>query len=593
VKAIILAAGVGRRMRPLTNQTHKTLLPIAGTTILSRLLGSLRDCGVRDICMVTGYRSEELTRAVKDQFPDLNVEFVHNPQYEVTNNVFSMALALESISIDDHILLIESDLIVDPRVMEQIVHTRHDNAALVDHYHPGLDGTVVSVASNDAITQVFPSYLQDDKFDFSDKYKTLNIYRFDKDFTRSTFRQLLSFYSRSIDASGYYELLLGVLIYMRAATVYAEHVHHPWAEVDDPNDLMSAEFEFNPSTRRSTLEHAWGGYWNMPHLDFAFIRNTYFPTPAITAELRANLGALLYNYGSSQALLNRKLSYFESCDESKIFLLNGASQAFPILRGVLAGARALIPTPTFGEYPRIFPDAMTYADTGSIDFAALRAATLDAEVIVIVNPNNPTGTVVRSDDVIELAAAHPDRVFIVDESFIDFSDEPTILPEVEKRGMDNVIILKSMSKCLGVPGLRLGYVYTSHPEVQKRLWSETPIWNVNSIAENFLEVILKHRTALEDSFRRIRSDRAAFAARLEEVPVVERVYASGGDFLLVRLRTGPAETERLADRLMEEHFVHVKDASDKFDDGHGYLRLAVRHPEDNNQLCDLLTTTGP
>jgi len=452
---------------------------------------------------------------------------------------------------------------------------------------------VVSVASNDAITQVFPSYLQDDKFDFSDKYKTLNIYRFDKDFTRSTFRQLLSFYSRSIDASGYYELLLGVLIYMRAATVYAEHVHHPWAEVDDPNDLMSAEFEFNPSTRRSTLEHAWGGYWNMPHLDFAFIRNTYFPTPAITAELRANLGALLYNYGSSQAILNRKLSYFESCDESNIFLLNGASQAFPILRGVLAGARALIPTPTFGEYPRIFPDAMTYADTGSIDFAALRAATLDAEVIVIVNPNNPTGTVVRSDDVIELAAAHPDRVFIVDESFIDFSDEPTILPEVEKRGMDNVIILKSMSKCLGVPGLRLGYVYTSHPEVQKRLWSETPIWNVNSIAENFLEVILKHRTALEDSFRRIRSDRAAFAARLEEVPVVERVYASGGDFLLVRLRTGPAETERLADRLMEEHFVHVKDASDKFDDGHGYLRLAVRHPEDNNQLCDLLTTTGP
>jgi histidinol-phosphate/aromatic aminotransferase/cobyric acid decarboxylase-like protein len=258
---------------------------------------------------------------------------------------------------------------------------------------------------------------------------------------------------------------------------------------------------------------------------------------------------------------------------------------------VLDGARALIPRPTFGEYPRIFPDATTYADTGSIDFAGLRAATLDADVIVIVNPNNPTGTVVRSDDVIDLAVTHPDRVFIVDESFIDFSDEPTILPAVEERGLDNVVILKSMSKCLGVPGLRLGYVYTSHPEVQRRLWSETPIWNVNSLAENFLEVILKHRTSLDESFRRIRSDRAAFAAGLEEVPMVERVYPSGGDFLLVRLRTGPAQTESLADRLMEEHFVHVKDASDKFDDGHGYLRLAVRNPEDNDQLCALLTTT--
>ncbi len=297
MKAIVLAAGFGRRMRPLTNQTHKTLLPIAGTTILNRLLGSLQDCDVRDFCIVTGYRRQDLVLAISREFPDLNVEFVHNPRYEVTNNVFSMALALESISVDDDILLVESDLIVDPRVMEQIVHTRHANAALVDRYHVGLDGTVVSVAGNDEITGVYPSHLQGEKFDFSDKYKTLNIYKFDKEFVRSTFRELLSFYSRSIDSNCYYEHVLGVLIYMRAATVYAEHVQHPWAEVDDPNDLVSAEFTFDPASRRSTLEHSWGGYWNMPHLDFAFIRNTYFPTPAITAELRENLGVLMSNYG--------------------------------------------------------------------------------------------------------------------------------------------------------------------------------------------------------------------------------------------------------------------------------------------------------
>jgi histidinol-phosphate/aromatic aminotransferase/cobyric acid decarboxylase-like protein/choline kinase len=590
MKAIILAAGLGRRMRPLTDQTHKTLLPIAGTTILNRLLTSLRDCDVRDICVVTGYRSEELTRAVRDHVSDLNVEFVHNPQYEVTNNVFSMALALESISVDDDILLIESDLIVDPRVMHQIVHTRHENAALVDRYHPGLDGTVVSVDGNDAITQVYPSYLQDDMFDFSDKYKTLNIYRFDKDFMRSTFRQMLSFYSRSIDANCYYELLLGVLIFMRAATVYAEYVRHPWAEVDDPNDLMSAEFEFNPSSRRSMLEHTWGGYWNMPHLDFAFIRNTYFPTPAILAELRGHLGVLMSSYGSSQAILNRKLSYFEGCDEANVFLLNGASQAYPVLRSVFKDSQVLIPNPTFGEYSRIFPNAASYADTGTIDLESLTAATRDAEVIVIVNPNNPTGTVIRSEEVIDLADANPNRIFIVDESFIDFCDEPSIIPVIEQRAMDNVIVLKSMSKCLGVPGLRLGFVYTSHAEVQKSLWSDTPIWNVNSLAENFLEVILKHRPSLEASFDRVSSDRAAFAARLEMMPIVERVFPSGGNFLLVRLHLGRQRTESLADRLMEEYSVHVKDASDKFDDGQGYLRLAVRSPEDNERLCDLLTT---
>ena len=104
MKAIILAAGLGRRMRPLTDHTHKTLLPIAGTTILHRLLGSLRDCDVRDVCIVTGYRSEDLALAMAHEFSDLNVEFVHNPQYDTTNNVFSMALALETISVDDDIL---------------------------------------------------------------------------------------------------------------------------------------------------------------------------------------------------------------------------------------------------------------------------------------------------------------------------------------------------------------------------------------------------------------------------------------------------------------------------------------------------------
>ena len=357
MKAIILAAGLGRRMRPLTNTTHKTLLPIAGTTILHRLLGSLRDCDVRDVCIVTGYRKDDLApRHYAANSTDLNIEFVDNPQYETTNNVFSMALALESISVDDDILLVESDLIVDPRVMEQIVHTRHANAALVDTYHPGLDGTVVSVAGNDAITQVYPSHLQGEKFDFSDKYKTLNIYKFDKEFATVHVSAIScrSTHDRSILAC-YYEHLLGVLIYMRAATVYAEHVQHPWAEVDDPNDLSSAEYVFNPASRREILERSWGGYWSMPHLDFAFIRNTHFPTPAITAELRENLSVLMANYGSSQEILNRKLSYFQGCDESKIFLLNGASQAFPILQSLFEGSRRAVADPDIWRIPTYLP----------------------------------------------------------------------------------------------------------------------------------------------------------------------------------------------------------------------------------------------
>jgi histidinol-phosphate/aromatic aminotransferase/cobyric acid decarboxylase-like protein len=271
-------------------------------------------------------------------------------------------------------------------------------------------------------------------------------------------------------------------------------------------------------------------------------------------------------------------------------LLNGASQAFPVLARVFEGARVLIPAPTFGEYPRAFPNAATYLDSGSLDWPDLEATIGSADVVVVVNPNNPTGTVVASGRLVELATRHRQRVFIVDESFIDFSDEPSIVAEVERRGLSNVVVVKSLSKSLGVPGLRLGYVHTSYPAMQKSLWSEIPIWNVNSIAEHFLEVILKHRPTLEESFRQVRLARADFGAKLAELPIVEHVFPSGGNFLLVRLAIDSQWTGSLVDQLMSVHLVHVKDASGKFDDGKGYLRLAVRLPEENDRLCDLLSS---
>jgi histidinol-phosphate/aromatic aminotransferase/cobyric acid decarboxylase-like protein/choline kinase len=580
-------------MRPLTDETHKTLLPIAGTTILDRLLSSLRDCGVRDVCIVTGYRADQIERTVAERFGDLNVQYVHNAQYETTNNVFSMALALESMPLDDDIVLIESDLIVDHRVIEQIVNTPYANAALVDHYRVGMDGTVVTIGTDNVITQVHPSYLQDDKFNLFDKYKTLNIYKFDKGFAQTVFRDLLSFYSRSIDSSCYYELLLGVLIYMRSAVVHAERVHHPWAEVDDPNDLAVAEFEFNKSARRPILESSWGGSWNLSFTDFYFIRNSYFPTAAVIAEMRGSLDVVMGQYGSAQAVLNRKISYFQRCEQKRIFLLNGASQFYPVLRSLFPAAPALVPTPTFGEYNRIFPGARTYIDHGHIDLDEVKAGVPGREVVVVVNPNNPTGTVVPTAEVYDLARSFPTTVFLVDESFIDFSDQPSIISYLEQAPLDNVIVLKSLSKSLGVPGLRIGFVYTSRQAVMDALWDHTPIWNVNAMAEHFIELILKHRDALERSFVRVAEDRASFVRMLEAVPVVDEVMPSGGDFLAVKLHGPPEQADTLAEALMERYSFHVKDVSARFPDQRGYFRLAVRRPEENDALCQALTELTP
>jgi histidinol-phosphate/aromatic aminotransferase/cobyric acid decarboxylase-like protein/choline kinase len=588
MKAIILAAGYGRRMQPLTNNRHKTLLPIAGSTILHRIMESLDDNGVHDVCIVTGYRDEELRSYVREHFGHLHVEFVHNPQYATTNNVFSMSLALDAIDISDDILLIESDLIFDPAVLAQLIASPHPNAALLDRYHTGLDGTVVGLTEKSTIAQVYPPHLQPEGFDYSDKYKTLNIYRFDKDFCRTSFRQLLSFYSRVFDTNSYYELLLGVLIYVQAATVHGVVVQHPWAEVDDPNDLTGAEFTFDTAARRSIVESAWGGYWSLPHVDFAFIRNMHFPTPPMIAELRANLPQLLHNYGSSQQILNRKLAYFESCEEANTIALNGASQAFPILGSYYDGASVAMPEPTFGEYHRAFPTHTTYPDPHPIDPADIAAAAETSDVVVVVNPNNPTGSLVATDALRVIAEEHPRTTFIVDESFIEFSREPSLQPLVDRHALDNVVVLKSLSKTLGVPGVRLGFLYTRNEPLKQAIMAALPVWNMNSIAENLLEILLKNRRSLDQSFLQTIADRETFAEQLSAVPVVDHVYPSGANFLLVRLRITPAEADRLLDDLMAQHLVHLKDVSAKVGGELAHVRLAVRTAEENEALCALL-----
>src|SRR5579875_623127 len=594
MKAVILAAGMARRMRPLSETCHKTLLQIDGRTIISRIIDSLLANDIDDICLVTGYRAEELESFVKQQFPSLTFTFVRNVHFAETNNIYSMALALEHIDCQDGIVLVESDLIFEPSALRRLLDSPHPNAALVDRYSIGMDGTVVAVSPEGVITQVIPASLQGAHFDFSDKYKTLNIYKFSGSFCRTTFRSLLSYYARVIDNNCYYELILGVLIYMQQVQVHAAILQgERWAELDDPNDLSQAEFFFAPSTRRTHQGSSWGGYWTTPVLDFAFIRNMYFPTPAMISELRASLPQVITTYGSAQHVLDSKMAYFLLCRRDRVRTLNGASQLFPMLRRWFKGADVVLPEPTFGEYTRAFPTARTYPDSVApgaygVDMTEVEARSPSGGMVVFVNPNNPTGSVVGTADIAEFARRHPSTTVVVDESFIDFSAQSSIVPIIDSSGLENVLVLKSLSKTLGIPGARLGFVYTASQDILAQVDDELPIWNVNSVAENFLEVLLKHRTDLAVSIEKTVEDREGFARMLASLPVVRDVVPSGANFLLARMNLDLASSERLVDNLLSEELTYIKDVSTKFNDGNCYWRLAVRLPSENEKLCLLL-----
>ena len=584
--AIILAAGYGRRMHPLAADRHKALLPVAGGTILGRIVESLRAIGVHDASVVTGYRADEVTSYLEAHAPDFRFTFVRNDRYAETNNIVSLSLALDCAPAGEDLLLIECDLIFEPRLLERLAGPARGNVALVDRYRAGMDGTVVSV-DDGVITHVYPPHLQGPDFSFTDKYKTLNIYRFDAGFCRTTLQPLLNCYANLIDGNIYYELVLGMLVNMQRQRIAADVVDGTaWAEVDDPNDLAVARFQFEPATRGAILDRAFGGHWNFDVLDFSFMRNAYFPTDAMMAAMRQALPELLRSYGSSQDVLNEKLGYVVGCPADRLQALHGASQLFPLLPQLVDGAVA-VPEPTFGEYVRLFPRACTYRDdpspaTGGFDHGEIERLAARSSALCLVTPNSPTGHVLPTDWIHGLASRHRNVRVIVDESFIDFSDQPSMVTRLEEHPLDNVLVVKSLSKTLGVPGLRLGYAYSRDRALIDAIGRHIPIWNLSAPAEYFLELLLKHRADLEASIEQTRADRSAFAAALLANPLVESIVAGGGNFLLLRLRgTDPTLASSVRAALLAGHHIEVKDVSGKFTPRAPYFRVAVRLPTEN------------
>jgi histidinol-phosphate/aromatic aminotransferase/cobyric acid decarboxylase-like protein/choline kinase len=580
IRAIILAAGSGKRMRPITDNTHKTLLEINGVSIISNIIEKLIKNNINNITIVLGYRAEEVKNHVVKAFPGVSIDYVLNARFDDTNNLVSLAMALESVTTPSEIIIIEADLIYDESVIKRLIESKYDNVALVDQFRPGMDGTVVTV-SNNTVTGLIPPHLQGVDFNFKDKYKTLNIYKFSAEFSFGTFKNLLSFFTKSIKDS-YYEVILGIIIYTQSETIHAEIINkEKWSEIDDPNDLQVAKFVFDED-RIGFLDRSYGGFWNYPILDFCYLRNMYFPPASLLSELKNNFDKTIYEYGSSQKTLNQKMSFFLECDPANILCLNGLSQLFPILKEYFKEKSFLLPTPTFGEYDRTFLNASCYSDSVGIDMNHIKNS--EANVVVFVNPNNPTGTTVLSNDIYQFAKENQSKIVIVDESFIDFSSEKSMVDLLKLNPLDNVLVIKSLSKCLGVAGLRIGFCYSSNCELLADLQSYVPIWNMNSVAENFLEILLKNKPQFKKSLELVKRDRSAFFDALHKVPFIEKVFSSGGNFLLVKTNLSAQQEKKLRVTLMSEHHIYLKFVTDKFSDQSSWMRIAVHQPQINERL---------
>ena len=197
MQAIILAAGMGRRLGELTKENTKCMVPVNGVRLIDRLLGQLSQLSLNRIIIVVGYKGKELRDYIESAYlspltshhSPLNIEFAENPIYDKTNNIYSLSIVKDKLQEDDT-LLIESDLIFSDRLFPMLLDNPYPNLALVAKYESWMDGTMVRLDEDQNIV----NFVSKEAFDYADVdsyYKTVNIYKLSREFLQHQ-SQLLS-----------------------------------------------------------------------------------------------------------------------------------------------------------------------------------------------------------------------------------------------------------------------------------------------------------------------------------------------------------------------------------------------------------------
>ena len=209
--------------------------------------------------------------------------------------------------------------------------------------------------------------------------------------------------------------------------------------------------------------------------------------------------------------------------------------------------------------------------------------------IILINPDNPSGNYIAKQRVLELAswAEQKGVRLVVDESFVDFAEEAdcSLIDEGIICAHKNLLVIKSISKSYGVPGLRLGVAVSADTELISRLKEEVSIWNINSFAEFYMQIAEKYKADYAVSLEKIKKSRAFLMDGLRKIPYL-RPIGSQANYIMCEL-TGAYTPRELSAKLLSEYGIIIKDLSPKLGQ-RPYIRLAVRDINDNQALLSAL-----
>ncbi len=600
MQAIILAAGMGRRLGEFTANNTKCMLEVNGVRLIDRMLGQLLTLDLSRIIIVVGYGGQNLIDYINSRYHNDKIVFIENPVYYKTNNIYSLWLAKNQMAEEDTLLL-ESDLIFEDKLLQTAIDSPYKDCALVSKYETWMDGTMVRIDDENNIVNFIPKKA----FKYSDTqfyYKTVNVYKFSKDFINNHYLPFLEAYIRVLGENEYYEQVLRVITLIDNAGIKALPISGiNWYEIDDVQDLRIAETIFaTPEEKLKKLQHSFGGYWRYPGLlDFCYLVNPYFPRKRMIEEMKANFEPLIRDYPSGMGINSLLAGKYFGIKQEYVVVGNGAAELIKSLMEHHDGKLGVI-YPTFEEYPNrhdkeslvIFKPEnkdFTYGADNLIEFFSGK----DIKSLLIVNPDNPSGNFIQKNELLRLAdwAQNEGIRLIIDESFVDFAEngfDQTLLKDEILREYPSLCVMKSISKSYGVPGLRLGVLASADVDLISRIKKDVAIWNINSFAEFYMQIYGKYEKDYARSCDKFREERAIFEKDLREISFL-RVIPSQANYFLCEV-TERYTSHELTLKLITDNNILIKDCSSKkgFPDDKQFIRIAIRDRKDNQTLINAL-----
>lgn len=601
MQAIILAAGMGHRLGEYTKDNTKCMISINGIKLIDRFLKKLSCMNLSRVIIVVGYKSENVIDYIGSRYDNkLKIEFINNPIYDKTNNIYSLSLAKEQMMEDDTLLL-ESDLIVDDRMFDLLIDDEYPNLALVAKYEAWMDGTMVCLDQDNNIVNFVPK----SAFRYEDigsYYKTVNIYKFSKEFCKKRYIPFLEAYVKALGDNEYYEQVLRVITLINIEELKAKPIGDlPWYEIDDVQDKDIAETIFaDEKDKLSKYMKRYGGYWRFENmLDFCYLVNPYFPPQKMLDELQANFSRLLTEYPSGMFVNSLLAGRYFNIKQDYVVVGNGAAELIKSLMERETGKTGMI-YPTFEEYPHrknmenivsflpknkdlryTIQDLMLFYDDKNINS------------ILLINPDNPSDNFIEVDEILFFLKWCKRKciTLILDESFVDFSENwksNSLLHNDILEQYYNLVVVKSISKSYGVPGLRLGVLASSNVKFINSIKKDISIWNINSFAEFYMQIFNKYDEDYKSACDKLVVERFRFIERLKEISYL-RVIPSQANFVMCEVDSKRFSSLELTEILLSKYNILIKNCDTKVGlKGKNMIRIAIRNSNDNDILIDIL-----